>query len=97
MAEVVRANVDTHEGHDSDSPAPFHKTAYKEPGIKVFANGEQLIREGDTTDCGDKAVGNVSTVFAGGKPVHCIDHATSGHGKFGANKAKTGSGDVNAG
>tara|TARA_B110000459_G_scaffold123659_1_gene136009 strand:+ start:360 stop:650 length:291 start_codon:yes stop_codon:yes gene_type:complete len=96
MPGIVRANVDTHEGHDAPRN-PFHKTAYKEPDIKVFANGQQVIREGDTTDCGDKAVGNVSTVFAGGKPVHCIDHATSGHGKFGANKAKTGSGDVNAG
>ena len=96
MAEVVRANVDTHEGHDSDSPAPFHKTAYKEPGIKVFANGEQLIREGDTTDCGDPAVGNISTVFAGGKPLHLKNHATGGHGSFGANKAKTGSPDVYA-
>ena len=94
MAEVVRANVDTHEGHDSDSPAPFHKTAYKEPGIKVFANGEQLIREGDTTDCGDPAVGNISTVFAEGKPLHLKNHATGGHGSFGENKAKTGSPNV---
>ena len=94
MAEVVRANVDTHEGHDSNSPAPFHKTAYKEPGIKVFANGEQVIREGDTTDCGDPAVGNISTVFAEGKPLHLKNHATGGHGSFGANKAKTGSPNV---
>jgi uncharacterized Zn-binding protein involved in type VI secretion len=94
MAEVVRANVDTHEGHDSDSPAPFHKTAYKEPGIKVFANGEQVIREGDTTDCGDPAVGNISTVFANGKPLHLKGHATGGHGSFVANKAKTGSPNV---
>jgi uncharacterized Zn-binding protein involved in type VI secretion len=94
MAEVVRANVDTHEGHDSDSPAPFHKTAYKEPGIKVFANGEQVIREGDTTDCGDPAVGNISTVFAEGKPLHLKGHATGGHGSFVANKAQTGSSDV---
>ena len=96
MAEVVRANVDTHEGHDSNSPAPFHKTAYKEPGITVFANGEQLIRKGDTTDCGDPAVGNISTVFAEGKPLHLKNHATGGHGSFGANKAKTGSPNVYA-
>jgi|TARA_B110000977_G_scaffold44409_1_gene60311 hypothetical protein len=96
MPGIVRANVDTHVGHKARRN-PFHKTPYVAPGISVFANGEQVIRKDDKTLCGDKAVGNVSTVFAEGKPVHCIDHATSGHGKFGANKAKTGSGDVNAG
>ena len=94
MPGIVRANADKHVGHASPSPNPFHQTAYAEPGIKVFANGEQVIRQGDKTKCGDPAVGSAANVYAEGKLVHLKGDATGGHESWVANKAVSGSPDV---
>jgi len=94
MPGIVRANADKHVGHASPSPNPFHQTAYAEPGIKVFANGEQVIRQGDKTKCGDPAVGSAANVYAEGKLVHLKGDATGGHESWVPNKAASGSSDV---
>jgi len=94
MPSVVRANVDKHVGHASPTPNPFHQTTYAEPGITVFVNDEQVIRKGDTTTCGDPAVGSASNVYAEDILVHLKGDATGGHGSWVANKAVSGSPDV---
>ena len=94
MPSVVRANVDKHVGHESPTPGAFHQTAYAEPGITVFVNDEQVIRKGDTTTCGDPAVGSASNVYAEDILVHLKGDATGGHGSWVANKAVSGSPDV---
>ena len=65
MPEVVRANVDLHEGHASPSPGPFHQTSYTGGSPNVFANNQPIIRGAgtDSTVCGDPAVELSSNVF----------------------------------
>ena len=94
MPSVVRANVDKHVGHESPTPGAFHQTAYAEPGITVFVNDEQVIRKGDTTTCGDPAVGSATNVYAEDKLIHQKGDATGGHESWVANKAASGSPDV---
>ena len=38
MPEVVRAELDSHVGHDSPTPSPFHQTSYVAGQTTVFAN-----------------------------------------------------------
>lgn len=99
MTGLVRANVDTHEGHDGDNrrQTPFHKTYYKGGSPNVSVNNEPAIRKGDSTLCGDVAVGGSATVFINNQPAHCSGDRTSGHGGWRPNTAKTGSPDVSAG
>lgn len=97
MKEVVRAETDTHVGHDSPTPSPFHKTSYVAGQTTVHVNNKPVIRKTDKTSCGDPAVGSSGTVYAEGKLVHRKDDATGGHGSFVANKAQTGSGNVYCG
>jgi len=92
--EVVRADKDSHVGHDSPTPSPFHQTSYKAGQNTVFVNDKAVIRKGDTTKCGDPAVGSSGTVYAEAKLVHRKTDATGGHGSFVANSAQTGSPDV---
>jgi uncharacterized Zn-binding protein involved in type VI secretion len=94
MAGIVRANVDKHVGHASPTPNPFHQTAYAEPGVKVFIDGEQVIRKGDKTICGDPAVGSASNVYVEGKLVHLEGDATGGHESWVPNRAASGSSTV---
>ena len=94
MPGAVRAETDTHVGHDSPTPSPFHKTAYVAGQTTVYVNGKPVIRKDDKTDCGDPAVGSASKTYAEGKLIHRKDDATGGHGSFVANKAETASGDV---
>lgn len=94
MPGIVRTNLDSHVGHDSPSPAPFHKTAYATGSGTVFINNERVVRKGDTTYCGDPAVGASSTVFVDGEPVHRQGDATDGHASWVANSAETGSDTV---
>jgi uncharacterized Zn-binding protein involved in type VI secretion len=91
MPGVVRVNADSHVGHDSSTPAPFHKTNYNTGSPDVYVEDEKVVRKGDTTVCGDPAEGHSPTVYANGIPVHRKDDATKGHGSFVANKAQTGS------
>ena len=63
----------------------------------VFTNGAKTVRKGDTTGCGDSAVGGSSSVFANGIGVHRKGDGTSGHGSWVANASASGSGNVFAG
>ena len=94
MPEVVRTNVDVHEGHASPSPGPYHQTSYNEGSPNVFTNNEATVRVGDTTVCGDPADAGSDTVFVNSIPVHRKGDATGGHGSWVPNAASTGSPDV---
>lgn len=94
MPGVVRAEVDKHIGHASPTPNPFHQFSYTSSQNTVFCNGKPVVRKGDTTSCGDPAVGSSDTVYAEGKLVHRQGDATGGHGSWVPNAAATGSGDV---
>lgn len=97
MPGVVRAGVDTHIGHASSTPNPFHFTAYVAGfNDKVSVEGEFAIVEGDKTGCGDPAVGKSSKVTIKGKGVHRKGDATGGHGSWVPNIAATGSAKVTA-
>ncbi len=96
MPGIVRVGTDSHVGHASPTPNPFHQTAYATGASKVFVNGAKAVRITDTTGCGDPASEGSSDVFAEGLGVHRIGDATSGHGSWVANSAATGSGDVKA-
>lgn len=94
MPGIVRTNLDRHVGHASPSPAPFHRTAYATGSPTVFINNERVVRRGDTTYCGDPAVGHSPTVFCDGIPVHRRTDSTGGHGSWVPNSAATGSDTV---
>tara|TARA_Y100000114_G_scaffold71189_1_gene65177 strand:- start:79 stop:375 length:297 start_codon:yes stop_codon:yes gene_type:complete len=94
MPGVVRKNQDSHIGHASPTPNPFHKTFYRSGSPDVIVNGTGAVRIGDETSCGDPAVGGSPNVIVNGIPVHRIGDATGGHGSWVANAAATGSGNV---
>ena len=87
---ITRAG-DTHIGHASPTPNPFHKTAYVPTTSKVMADGIFVIRLGDSTACGDPVVGASAKVYAQGQPVHRIGDATGGHGSCVPNASASGS------
>ena len=82
MPEVVRTNVDQHVGHASPTPGPFHQTSYSTGSPNVNTNNEKTVRIGDTTSCGDPAVGGSASVFVNGIAVHRKGDATGGHGSW---------------
>ena len=94
MPGIVRVETDSHVGHASPTPSPFHKTAYEEGSDDVFVNGKPAVRKGDKTVCGDPAVGCSDNVYVNDILVHRKDDATGGHGSWIPNKAETGSGNV---
>lgn len=94
MPGQVRVGLDSHVGHASPTPNPFHKTSYAVGSPNVNANGAKVVRKGDTTGCGDPAVGCSPNVFANGICVHRKGDATGGHGTWVPNAAATGSGNV---
>jgi len=94
MPRTVRTNLDSHEGHASPSPNPFHQTPYIQGSPNVFTNNENTVRAGDQTACGDAAADGSPNVFANNIPVHRQGDATTGHGSWVPNSAATGSGDV---
>lgn len=94
MPGIVRVETDSHVGHASPTPSPFHKTAYEEGSDDVFVNGKPAVRKGDKTVCGDPAVGCSDNVYVNNILVHRKDDATGGHGSWIPNKAETGSGNV---
>ena len=97
MAEVTRVGDDSHIGHASPTPSPFHQTAYATGSPNVFANGSKVTRIGDTTTCGDPAAAGSSTVFANSIAVHRKGDATGGHGSWVPNASNSGSSNVFAG
>jgi len=91
MPGIVRTNSDSHIGHASPTPNPFHKTSYEEGSSNVYVNGEKAVRIGDKTYCGDPATGGSSSVYINNIAVHRIGDATGGHGTWPGNSAATGS------
>jgi uncharacterized Zn-binding protein involved in type VI secretion len=94
MPAVVRKDLDTHEGHASPSPGPYHQTSYNVGSPDVFTNNKPTVRIGDTTVCGDPASQGSPTVFANNIAVHRLGDATGGHGSWVPNAAATGSNNV---
>jgi uncharacterized Zn-binding protein involved in type VI secretion len=97
MPEVTRVGTDTHVGHASPTPNPFHQTAYASGSPDVFTNGAKTVRIGDSTSCGDPAHGGSATVKVNGISVHRKGDATGGHGSFVPNSSASGSANVIAG
>ena len=95
MTGIVRVDLDSHAGHnDNKESTPFHKTAYREGSATVFINTKPVVRQGDKTYCGDSAAEVSETVYVDSKPVHRQGDATSGHSRFAATIAETGSDTV---
>ena len=94
MPGVVRVGQDVHVGHASPTPSPFHQTSYAVGSPNVFTNNSKTVRKGDTTACGDPAVGASPNVFANNIAVHRLGDATGGHGSWVPNAAATASGNV---
>lgn len=97
MPAISRVGLDTHVGHASPTPNPFHQTAYASGSSNVSCNGAAVVRIGDATSCGDPAVGGSGTVFVNGKGVHRVGDATGGHGSWVPNASASGSPTVSAG
>ena len=47
MPEVTRVGTDTHVGHASPTPNPFHQTSYASGSANVITNGSSTVRIGD--------------------------------------------------
>ena len=97
MPAVSRVGLDSHVGHASPTPNPFHQTNYVGGSPNVSINSAASIRVGDKTSCGDPAVAGSSTVRVNSIAIHRVGDATGGHGSWVANAAATGSSNVNAG
>ena len=97
MPAVCRVELDKHIGHASDTPNPFHSTAYDEGSPDVYTNSKKTVRIGDKTICKDPATGGSTTVFVNNIGVHRTGDATGGHGSWVPNSAATGSDNVFAG
>ena len=76
MPGQVRVGLDSHIGHASPTPNPFHKTSYASGSPNVNANGAAVVRKGDSTGCGDPAVGCSPNVFANGICAVSYTHLT---------------------
>tara|TARA_R110002020_G_scaffold84796_1_gene209790 strand:+ start:58 stop:354 length:297 start_codon:yes stop_codon:yes gene_type:complete len=94
MPGIVRVGLDAHVGHASPTPSPFHKTSYAAGSPDVYVNNAKAVRIGDTTSCGDPAVGSSPNVYVNGILVHRLGDATGGHGSWVPNSAATGSDNV---
>lgn len=97
MPPVTRVDLDSHVGHASPTPNPFHKTAYAQGSPDVKTNGQKTVRIGDKTYCGDPAKAGSGSVKVNGIPVHRLGDATGGHGSWVPNASASGSSDVIAG
>ena len=53
MPPVTRVTQDSHIGHASPTPSPFHSTPYASGSSNVLTNGTQTVRIGDVTACGE--------------------------------------------
>jgi len=95
MTGLVRANIDTHNGH-AGYRSPYHKTYYNTGSPNVFVNGEPAVREGDTLACGDRAAAGSPNIRINGKAAHRVLDPTTGHGTWEPSFAATGSPNVTA-
>jgi hypothetical protein len=94
MPAVVRKNLDSHMGHASATPNPFHKTKYVQGSTNVFVNSAGVVRIGDKTACTDPAAAGSPNVFVNGIALHRKGDRTSGHNSWVPNLAATGSSNV---
>ena len=94
MPGISRVGLDSHVGHASPTPNPFHQTPYATGSGDVFINSAKVVRIGDVTGCGDPAAGGSPNVFANNIAVHRIGDATAGHGSWVPNASESGSGNV---
>lgn len=97
MPGISRIGQDSHIGHASPTPNPFHKSSYASGSGNVIVNGSGAVRIGDATGCGDPATGGSSKVIVNGRGVHRIGDGTGGHGSWVPNASSSGSGNVIAG
>ena len=97
MPAISRVGLDSHVGHASPTPNPFHQTPYATGSSNVLTNGAKTTRIGDTTSCGDPATAGSGSVFVNGIPVHRQGDATGGHGSWVPNASASGSSNVFAG
>ena len=97
MPGITRVGTDKHVGHASPTPSPFHQTSYASGSPDVIVNGASAVRIGDSTGCGDPAVGGSGTVKVNGIGVHRIGDGTGGHGSWVPNASAGGSSNVIAG
>ena len=97
MAAVTRVGLDSHVGHASPTPNPFHQTAYASGSPNVYTNSAATVRIGDATSCGDPATGGSSTVKVNDIGVQRKGDATGGHGSWVGNASASGSANVIAG
>ena len=93
MPGVVRVG-DSHVGHASPTPNPFHQTSYAVGSSNVFTNSAKTVRVGDTTGCGDPASAGSPNVFVNGIKVHRLGDATGGHGSWVPNASASSSSNV---
>ena len=49
MAKVTRVGLDTHVGHASPTPNPYHVTPYVTGSANVMTNDQNTVRVGDVT------------------------------------------------
>ena len=96
MPKVVRVGSDSHVGHASPTPNPFHQTPYATGSDNVYVNGDKVVRVGDTTGCGDPATVGSDDIYINGQKVHRKGDATGGHGSWVPNAAASGSPTVYA-
>jgi len=100
---LVTTDAFTNIGHactasGSGHPKPFHKTKYVASQSAVTCGGRPVITQGDSTKCGDGVAAFSSKVLVGGKGVHRLDDATTGHPcHFGPNASAGGHPKVSAG
>ena len=97
MPPETRVGQDSHVGHASPTPNPFHSTPYASGSPNVLTNGSLTVRIGDATACGDPATGGSGSVFVNGIPVHRQGDGTGGHGSWVPNASASGSPNVIAG
>jgi uncharacterized Zn-binding protein involved in type VI secretion len=97
MPGITRVGTDSHVGHASPTPSPFHQTSYASGSPDVIVNGAAAVRIGDSTGCGDPATGGSGTVKVNGIGVHRIGDGTGGHGSWVPNASAGGSSTVIAG
>lgn len=94
MPGVVRVGLDSHVGHASPTPNPFHRTSYAVGSPDVYVNGAKAVRIGDTTSCGDPASAGSPNVYVNNIKVHRLGDGTGGHGSWVPNSAATASTNV---
>ena len=94
MPGIVRKGTDSHVGHASPTPNPFHSTSYAQGSPNVFVNSASAVRIGDATSCGDPAVVGSGNVIVNNIGVHRLGDGTGGHGSWVPNAAGSASGNV---